>query len=887
MPAIAPWPLTGRSSQLEELGRHYRDAARAGVVLYGQAGVGKTRLAEEALALAERGGRPVGRAVGHQTTQEIPLAALAHLLPFDLTDELGIGEEKRTGLFHAARAELRRLAGDDRLVLLVDDLDLLDDMSVAVLVPLVMARTVFLVGTVRSSRTPSPRLGVLHRDGHLVRMELGPLGADELGALLHRALDGPVADSARAELARLSGGNLQVLTELVQGARERGVLVKSGGAWQLTGPLPTTVALDELVAERLAGVDDDGRALLEMLSVCERFGLTDIERAFGAATLEDLEASGLVVVVTSGRRSAVRLAHPLYGEVLRAGLPRLRLRRIRHELADMIESHGARRREDVVRLAQWRIGSGGKVPGEQLLRASYLALAGHDSALALRLINAGDLNDVSPVDRAEVLVEAHSMRGDLVEVERAVASVWDLDLDDARRADFSRRLADTRFFRARDLEGALAAHEAALERLTDPEAIAAVEVRRASLLAGAGRPVEALRLLEAMEPPASARTRVERDGAMATSLLSVGRHEEARETARRGAAEHAELVGPVARRGITQHVVNEAHAYSYAGEYATARGLLEPAAERAMDTGAMAAWVWLEMALAELARDSGRAHEAITRFAHVAEVAPNVGQHAALVWAHVGVAQGHLLLGECAAAAAALEKADLVGDSPVATSRGTRERARAWLEACRGDLSAARARLRDIVDPVRRDGMYIFEVTVLHDLARFGAADEVVDRLEELAGQVDGPLAAIHAAHARALLARDVAAQAEVVDRYESIDALSLACEAASELAEMHRSRGDGRAAVIAQRRSVDLAQRAGGVHTPVLARGSGVEPLTNREREVALMAAQGASSRDIGRQLGMSTRTVDTHLARVYRKLGIGGRADLGEALVPDGATT
>jgi replication-associated recombination protein RarA len=200
----APWPLTGRSAQLEELGRHYRDPARAGVVLHGPAGVGKTRLAEEALRLAERGGRRVERAVGHPATLQIPLGALAHLLPGDLTNELGIGDDERTGLFHAARAELRRLAGDDRLVLLVDDLDLLDDTSVAVLVPLIVSRTVFLVGTVRTGRTPSDQLAVLHRDGHLVRMEVGPLDPDELGALLHRALDGPVSDAARAELARLS-----------------------------------------------------------------------------------------------------------------------------------------------------------------------------------------------------------------------------------------------------------------------------------------------------------------------------------------------------------------------------------------------------------------------------------------------------------------------------------------------------------------------------------------------------------------------------------------------------------------------------------------------------------------------------------------------------------
>src|SRR6478752_4973709 len=283
---MAPWPLTGRSAQLEELGRHYRDPARAGVVLNGPAGVGKTRLAEEALRLAERGGRRVERAVGQPATREIPLGALAHLLPADLTSDLGVGDDERTALFHAARAELRRLAGDDRLVLLVDDLDLLDDTSVAVLVPLIVSRTVFLVGTVRTGRTPSPQFTVLHRDGHLVRMEVGPLDADELGTLLHRALDAPVSATARAELARLSGGNLQVLTELVRGARERGVLVDTGGGWDLVGPLPTTAALDELVAEHLAGVAPAGMAVLELLAVCGRFGLVDLERAHGPATLE-------------------------------------------------------------------------------------------------------------------------------------------------------------------------------------------------------------------------------------------------------------------------------------------------------------------------------------------------------------------------------------------------------------------------------------------------------------------------------------------------------------------------------------------------------------------------------------------------------------------------
>jgi DNA-binding CsgD family transcriptional regulator/RecA/RadA recombinase len=878
---VGPWPLTGRFAELERLGGLFREGASAGVILVGPAGVGKTRLAEEALRLAEKAGRRVERAVGHPATQAIPLGALAHVLPAELVRDLGVGEDERTALFHAARAELRTLAGDDRLVLLVDDIDLLDDTSVAVLVPLIVARSVFLVGTVRTGRGTSPQLTVLHRDGHLVRVDLEPLSTDELDALLHRALDAPVSTALFGELARLSGGNLQLLLELVRGGLERGAIAEVGGAWDLVAPLPTTAALDDLVAEHLAGVDAAGIAVLEMLAVCERFGLADLERLPGTATLEALEHSRLIAVVTSERRSAVRLAHPLYGEVLRTGLAPLRLRHIYADLADIVESHGARRREDIVQVALWRVASGGRVPSDRLLSAAYLALAGRDPALAVRLIaSVHDDGRVSPADCAEVLLEAAALRGLDAEVERLVTDVWDEPLTDARRAHFARRLAEIRFSRRSDLDGALAALEWARAQLTDPAEIATLDARRATLLAGAGRPAEALAIAASSPAGATRHTLVELSAARAVSLLTLGRTEEAAALSRQAAAEHAELSGWRARRGISAHVVNEAHALAYSGRYREARRLLEPAAERARANNAMGAFLWFEMALAEIARDTGRAREAIRRFRAVAEVATTVGQDAALVWAHVGVAQGHLLVGECSTAAEALTRADDAGDSPVATSVGTRERTRAWLDACRGDLATALDRLRAVAESSRRDRAHIFEPALLNDLVRFGAADEAVARLEQLAGELDGPLVAIHAAHARGVVDRDAVLLGEVVDRYEALDALWLAAEVAAELADLHRARYEARLANAAGHRSADLVGRLGELRTPVLARGGGIEALTPREREVALLAAGGRTSAEIGEHLHLSTRTIDTHLARVYRKLGIAGRVGLAAAL-------
>ena len=112
------------------------------------------------------------------------------------------------------------------------------------------------------------------------------------------------------------------------------------------------------------------------------------------------------------------------------------------------------------------------------------------------------------------------------------------------------------------------------------------------------------------------------------------------------------------------------------------------------------------------------------------------------------------------------------------------------------------------------------------------------------------------------------------------------AAEAALELADLLRQQGDARAAVAAARHSQRLVDASGGARTPPLLRGATIEPLTNREREVALLAATGLASKQIAIRLSISKRTVDTHLDRIYRKLGVAGRAELAEALEPSTRT-
>ena len=75
------------------------------------------------------------------------------------------------------------------------------------------------------------------------------------------------------------------------------------------------------------------------------------------------------------------------------------------------------------------------------------------------------------------------------------------------------------------------------------------------------------------------------------------------------------------------------------------------------------------------------------------------------------------------------------------------------------------------------------------------------------------------------------------------------------------------------------LLDRCGGARTPALV-GLKAPALTQRERQVALLAAQGMSSRAIAERLELSVRTVDNHLQVAYGKLGISGRRALAEVL-------
>jgi DNA-binding CsgD family transcriptional regulator len=862
--------LTAREDELRRLVRGRADPTDGGTVLTGPAGVGKTRLAEAALAA---GNGPVVRAAGHPSTRDIPLGALSHLLPPLLGDHVG-GDELRAELFHQGRAALGRLAADGRLSLLVDDIDQLDDTSLGLLLPLTVDGTLHLIATLRTGRVLPDAIASLVKEGHLTVETVGPLDRSAVVSLLEQVVGMPVEPATADRLVGVSEGNLQVLVELVQAAHAHGEVRVVDGEWSVAR-LPRSGALQELVGAHLSELTDDQVAATELLAVAGRLPLEDVEAEIAPALLEGLERDGVVRIRDGDGQTVVELAHPVYGEVIRQRLPRLRTRAIQGRLADRLQQRGPDRHDDIVRLAWWRVESGGAIDHELLIQAGRRAIAGRDHQLATRFATEASQRGATH-EAARLAVEAAVLAADLDAVEAAVAAVWDdPELPDTTRADLARRLSMIRFASG-DLEGALAVIEDGCDRLHDRTTVVGMDVQRAQILANSGHPVEAAVLLESVPQVDDPRVQIERAAAESVAWTSVGRFAEGLDAARRGAAAQRLLPEWLGRRGMATHLVNEAHALSYGGRFAEADELVLGALAEAERSRAPAATFWFHLVAGENSRDRGDGTTALRHFRAAEALTRSAGQRSTMIWVLVGVAQSHLLLGEVDAAAQALDRADAAGDSPVATSWATRERTRAWLYAARGEEDRAAELTRRVVTAVRADGIGVFEAVLLHDLVRLGHADETVELLDVLAQRVEGTYVDAMATHALAAATADVATYRSAADGFAGTGALLFAAETRSELAELLERRGDARAAAAARREVDELVRQLGGAATPTLRRGARPDGLTRREREIAALAASGLRSGEIAERLHLSVRTVDTHLGRVYRKLGIEGRDEL-----------
>jgi DNA-binding CsgD family transcriptional regulator len=174
---------------------------------------------------------------------------------------------------------------------------------------------------------------------------------------------------------------------------------------------------------------------------------------------------------------------------------------------------------------------------------------------------------------------------------------------------------------------------------------------------------------------------------------------------------------------------------------------------------------------------------------------------------------------------------------------------------------------------------------LLHDVLRWGPpGGAVAGELVSAAALVQGALAEVRAAHAAAVNSADgpdPAALEAVAERMGALGLHLYAAEAFAEAAGAWRRQGRAASAARAAARALALRGRCQEAATPALAGAAAAVPLSARERDIALMAARGRTSREIAETYVLSVRTVENHLGRIYRKLGVTGRADLAAVLL------
>jgi DNA-binding NarL/FixJ family response regulator len=205
--------------------------------------------------------------------------------------------------------------------------------------------------------------------------------------------------------------------------------------------------------------------------------------------------------------------------------------------------------------------------------------------------------------------------------------------------------------------------------------------------------------------------------------------------------------------------------------------------------------------------------------------------------------------------------------------------AEAWCLRGLGREAEAREVLVDATLAASARGLVASEVLLLHEAARAGAAAELAPRAEALRTLTDSPLAHARLRHARALASGQADELAGASGELE-VGALLAAAEAAASAAGAFAGEGDQRRAAAMAARAQRLAASCEGARTPGLRTFDTPTPLTEREREIAQLAARGLTSRAIAEQLVVSARTVENHLQRVYTKLGVSGRSELADLL-------
>ena len=882
--------LVGREDELALVDALLANPGEA-LLLHGDPGVGKSAIAAATISRAGAAGATVLTTTGMPSETEVPYTSLQPLLWPVLDDADGLPASQRATLeaamglsaeppkdpFRTGMAVLN-LLGDAAerapVVVVAEDAHWLDEATTEVLAFVARRIEADAITILVTSRETIPRAlrGLPSRT-------LAPLRSDAAEALLH-GLDGDLAPATRARILEQAQGNPLGLVELLASS------TRAEQEPELPTWLPLSTRLERTFSARVADLPETTRAALLVAALTDRADVTEVLAAASVLAETPLSLDVLTPAVQAGliEVGELRIAfgHPLMRSAIGQGGSESR-RRAAHEalaatlgppfslahrvaaaagaddtLADELAglAHLARRRGSMVRAAETlgraaALTADEHVRGARLLDAAELALDVGREDLVERLLGEAAPLLLAPddhqrriwlqrtasrrapspawfdahLDRVEELIAANDPARASQALLTVVFRAWWSDVPDALR---ERMIADVRALPPETPEAiavmalalvAPAEHgpevRAWLERM-DPDELPAEMLRLAAVMSGI---VGAFDRGLAIGDRALERLRARgRYGLLATAL--VGRAWTGvfagSWTVSLAAAQEAAVVARETNQPLWIVAAHAAEA-ALAGVRGDAARALELAAEaeRRLPPGAAEGM----RSMAELARGLAQ-EDPVAALAHFERVLDVTQPWHSDIVARWGIADAI----EAAVSANAYERARELVARGAAFPHPSR-----WLEA-----SVAYGRLLTAAE-----------------------AEADACAAAALAACVELPAlrARVQLAHGGYLRRRRRAGEARALlraarDTFEALDMGTFAERARSEL------------------RAAGEAVRVADVNASVL--------LSPQELQIAQLAAEGLSNRDIGQALYLSHRTISSHLYRIFPKLGVASRGEL-----------
>jgi DNA-binding CsgD family transcriptional regulator len=779
------------------------------------------------------------------------------------------------------------------------------------------------------------------------RRVLRPLTPADLQELVLRVFgeSGPVAAEFAARLHERTGGNPFFLEEILKSMLAGGHLRLEGTVWRgldrgVPEALPATVT--ESVSRRIEHLGDGARRVAEAVALASTAATIEvIEAATGLRSADladalDTLTSRQVLIAPAQPGEAYAFAHHLVQSVVEQGISEARARGLHRAIATALAESPSHMGAGLARHLV-RAGLGGTIEAlPHLMAAGRDALARRADQEAVRWLREATRSvqrhglALPPVDAALLLADLARAESRVGAFEEATAhQAQALQLAEAAgnhglRARILRQVASAAAVAGRP-DDALVASRAAIDaaqtagdlrleiaarassamvlqslgRMAEGKAIVSAIVERANASGDAEGIANAHRALVLLYgwtgPSETARyhahlaleaARAARNDEVAWSVhwaLAIlegftGNGDGVRE--HRAAAERlAESLGSPMRAALTAEVAIE---YASAtGDWAEARALAARAIPiaRAVAPRTLLPRLLVWEGLVRLEQEEREAARAMIDEAWELSGAglPGTVPAAAVqnvVLAHTGRAAVHLAAGDW-------EEVRLLGERGLALA--DRHGLVAWgihrllpliAEAALWQQDYARAlevaaRLRRDGEPLQHRLALAWATTIDALVARLrDGSPDAAEQLLMAADQLEAIPFVFHAARARRNAAQVLATDGRIDD-------------AVRELRHAHDV--FLRTGAEAELRGTRSALRSLGVRLPPRAVSEGVGALTGRELDIARSVAEHLTNKEIGERLEISARTVSTHLANIFRKVGVDSRAALTDLVRAD----